>query len=141
MSISKRITIAAVALSLIAGGLAPLSTSALADDWGDGRGSRDYEQAYGYGRDHHDWNTSDQRTRGWEQYARQRDDRGYQDYYANERARAEQAARAERAAHDERRAHRKDKKLARGVAIGLGVLMLGAILSQAGNHRGDRYDY
>lgn len=142
MSISKRITTAAVAVSLIAGGLAPLSTSALADGsgWGDhGHGYQD--QAYGYGRDSN-WNTSDRRTRGWEQYGRQRDDdRAYRDYDADERARAEQAARAERAAHDERRENRKDKKIARGVAIGIGVLMLGAILSQAGNHHGDRHNY
>ena len=125
MSISKRFTTAAVAVSLIAGSLAPLSTSALADGWDD-RGHQGYDQGYGYGRDR-EWNVeSDRRYRGFQQYAAPRQDYRADNSYHDDRA--------------DRREHRRDRKLARGVAIGLGVLMLGAILSQAGNRR-DRHDY
>ncbi|MGQ0674304.1 MAG: hypothetical protein ACT4N2_15700 [Hyphomicrobium sp.] len=125
MSIKRSITSAIVTASLLAGSALPLATSAQADSWGDRQG---------YSRNHgRDWDTGgDRRTRGWEQYARQRDDDDRYDYA--ERAHAERAAAAERASREERRERKHDKKVARGIAIGIGVLMLGAILSQAGDH-------
>ena len=117
MSISKSITSAVVAASLVAGSMLPLATAANADSWGN---RHSYSANSG-----RDWNVgSDRRYRGFQQYRAPRQDyRAYNSY------------------RDDRREHRRDRKVARGVAIGLGVLMLGAILSQAGNHHSDRYDY
>jgi hypothetical protein len=120
MSVKNSIVSAAVAVSIAAGSLGPMSSVAFADTWG---GRNAYRQG------DRDWNVHpDRRYRGFEQYRYGRPDwRHWND-------------RDERA---ERREDRRDRRLVRGVAIGLGVLMLGAILSQANadQHRYDeRYD-
>jgi hypothetical protein len=121
MSIKNRILAVTAASSVALGSLAPLSGSALADGWGDGnayRGSYD-----------RDWNTGyDRRYRGFEHY-RNPDHGTYRRH----------AWREER----DRREEKRDRKVARGIAIGLGVLMLGLIAAEAdrGYDRYDSYDY
>ena len=120
MSVKSHIISAAVIASLTLGTFVPLASSAYADSWGGHQGGGYHE----HDRGDRDWNVApDRRYRGFEQYRNARPD--YRAYHDD---------------HADRRDARRDRKVARGVAIGLGVLMLGAILSQAGSHH-DRYDY